>query len=81
MSKFVDGIEFVTVECCNCGMPFAMTRDFKRRRLDDHKLFHCPAGHSQYYTGKSEAEKLKEQLAAKQRQLEAESGRAALLTV
>lgn len=79
MSKFVDGIEFVTEECCSCGIPFAMTKDFQRRRLNDHKLFYCPSGHSQHYTGKSEAQKLREQLEKTQRNLEAESGRAALL--
>jgi DNA-binding XRE family transcriptional regulator len=72
MSNYVDGIEFVTELCCNCGMAFAMTSDFKLRRRNDHQSFYCPAGHGQHYTGKSEEQKLREQL-------EAESGRAALL--
>lgn len=79
MSKYVDGIEFVTEECCNCGMPFAMTKDFYNRRQNDHKSFYCPAGHSQYYAGKSEAQKLKEKLAKKQEQLDAQHARAARL--
>ena len=62
MSKFVDGIEFVTEQCCTCGMAFAITRDFERRRSNDHKLFYCPSGHRQYYAGKTEAQKLKDQL-------------------
>lgn len=79
MSKYVDHIEFVTEECCNCGMPFAMTADFQRRRRDDRKSFYCPMGHGQHYSGKSEAQKLKDQLAKKQRDLEAAYGRAAAL--
>jgi len=79
MSNYVDEIEFITEECCNCGMPFAMTKDYQRRRLDDHESFYCPRGHGQHYSGKTEAQKLKKQLEQKQRMLEAESGRAALL--
>lgn len=79
MSKFVDGIEFVTVECCNCGMPFAMTEDFNTRRLNDHGWWYCPRGHQQHYTGKTEAQKLKEQLDRRQRDLEAVQGQAIAL--
>lgn len=79
MSKYVDGIEFITEECCSCGMPFAMTKGFYDRRRNDHKSFYCPAGHSQHYTGKSEAQRLKDKLAAKQEQLTAQNSRAARL--
>lgn len=72
MSVYVDNIKFITEECCNCGMPFAMTKDFQRRRLNDHQSFYCPAGHSQRYTGKTEEQKLKDKL-------EAEAGRAMAL--
>lgn len=79
MTKYVDGIQFVTEECCSCGMPFAMTADFRRRRLNDRKDWYCPRGHAQHYTGKSEAQKLRDQLSRTERRLEAESGRASLL--
>ena len=72
MSVFVDSVEYITEVCCNCGMSFAMTGDFKRRRLIDRKIFYCPAGHGQRYIGKTEEEKLRDAL-------EAEKGRAALL--
>lgn len=62
MAHFVDNTSFETETCCSCGMKFAMTSDFMRRRRDDHALFYCPAGHNQYYYGKTEAQKLKEQL-------------------
>lgn len=62
MAHFVGTTEFVVLTCCNCGMQFAMTADFRRRRLDDRKWFYCPAGHSQVFTGATEAQRLREQL-------------------
>lgn len=62
MAKYVEGIKFHTIECCQCGMAFAMTDDFRDRRLEDHGWFYCPAGHQQHYTGKTEEQKLREQL-------------------
>lgn len=76
MSNYVDGIEFVTEICCNCGMPWAMTADFRKRRLKDRADFYCPAGHQQHYVGKSEEQKLRDELERKQRALESEQGRA-----
>ena len=59
---FVLSINFVEESCYKCGLPFAMTEDFKEERLKDRGEFFCPKGHGQIYTGKSEAEKLREQL-------------------
>ena len=56
--------------CCDCGIPFAITADFQKRRRDDHGLFYCPAGHGQHYTGKTEAEKQRERADQLQRSLE-----------
>jgi septal ring factor EnvC (AmiA/AmiB activator) len=39
-----------------------MTKELRDRRLEDHKAWYCPNGHSQSYTGKTEAEKLRERL-------------------
>lgn len=55
-------VTFVTEDCCNCGVAFAITRELRDRRVEDHKPFYCPNGHSQSYTGKTEAQKLTEQL-------------------
>ncbi len=56
---FIDSLE---VEICpTCAMRFAMPGDFKTRRRNDHVEFHCPAGHPQWYTGKSDADKLKDE--------------------
>lgn len=78
-TKWVGGVEFVLEDCCSCGMLFAMTADFQRRRLKDRASFYCPAGHQQHYIGKSEEQKLREQLERERLAREAESGRATLL--
>lgn len=46
--------------CCVCGIKFAVPKDWERERLNDHKSWFCPNGHSQYYSGKSDAEKAQE---------------------
>lgn len=74
MAEFDHTTRFVVETCCNCGVQFAMTRDFQRRRLDDQKLFHCPAGHPQRYVGQSEAQRLKGELDRKNAQVEKLNG-------
>ena len=64
-----------TLNCCTCGILFAMPDDYDTARRDDHRSFYCPAGHSQSYNGKSEAERLREQLAAKDREIAAQRSR------
>lgn len=65
-------LEFITEECCNCGVPFAMTSEMQRRlRNTPGTAFYCPAGHGQHYTAKTEAQKLKEQLADESKRLQA----------
>jgi hypothetical protein len=51
----------VVEECCECGIYFAMPRDFQERRRFDGTNFFCPAGHSQHYTEPQKA-KLERQL-------------------
>jgi HPt (histidine-containing phosphotransfer) domain-containing protein len=46
-----------TTVCITCGCVIGMQDEYYDRRLDDHKNFHCPNGHSQYFSGESEAEK------------------------
>lgn len=48
--------------CCNCGISFAMAVDFYNMRREDHGTFYCPKGHPQFYTGKSDSEKLKDEI-------------------
>lgn len=54
------GERLVTETCYSCGVLFAMAEDFYQHRLADRKSFYCPAGHSQAYVGKTDAQKLQE---------------------
>lgn len=61
-------VDLVTEECCNCGILFAITRNFKDEKLkyrhsSNRKTFYCPNGHPQFYTGETEEQKLKRELA------------------
>jgi hypothetical protein len=47
-----------------------MTREMKARRLEDQRTFYCPAGHPQSYHGKTEKEKLKDEIAYQKREVE-----------
>lgn len=60
--------ELVTETCCNCGVPFALPRSLREECLKDHdKRFYCPNGHNMVYTGKTEEQRLREQLDASRR--------------
>lgn len=59
----------VVQTCIKCGMTFGVDQNYDRARRDDHNSFYCPAGHSQFYSGKSEAEKLKDELINHERSL------------
>lgn len=53
--------QLITEDCYSCGVTFAMPADLRARRLEDHRNFWCPNGHSQHYVGKTEAQKAEEQ--------------------
>ena len=46
-----------TTNCCVCGCVIGMQDNYYDERLNDHRGFHCPNGHSQHFTAESEAEK------------------------
>lgn len=50
------------IECCNCGIHFAVPSFYRLKLRETHNTFYCPNGHAQSYPAKTEAEKLKEQL-------------------
>lgn len=52
-----------TNTCTQCGTLYAMPVRMQQERRRDHATFYCPQGHQQYYPGKSDEEKLREQLA------------------
>jgi len=47
----------VAVQCCVCGIVFAMTGGLNDLRKSDGKQFFCPNGHDQHYVGAKEEEK------------------------
>lgn len=53
--------------CITCGIVFGVPTDWRNRRLEDHKMMYCPNGHQQHYAGKSEAEKLRDELERERR--------------
>ncbi len=56
------GPDMQTETCCNCGTHFAMDIQIYKQRVEDHKSFFCPNGHSQHYVGETQADKLRKQL-------------------
>lgn len=48
--------------CISCGVPIAMPSEMFDRRVKDQRTFYCPNGHSQHFTGKTEAQKLRDRL-------------------
>ena len=61
---------FVIEECCNCGVQFAMTAAFQKTKRQNRTWFYCPNGHSQHYTGETEAERIKREAEKKIASLE-----------
>ena len=69
--NLITSTEFVTTECSVCGIEYAIRSGYAEKRKGDHATFHCPNGHTQHFVGKSEAEKLREQLAAVEKERDA----------
>lgn len=62
-------LEIVIEECIECGAKFGITKTMHTFKKNNKKTFYCPNGHAQSYT-KSEAERLMEIIAQKDRSLE-----------
>lgn len=65
----IHDVDLDVIQCYLCGVIFGMNSDMNKKRIQDHREWYCPNGHPQVYTGKTEAQKLKEQLAEEQRKL------------
>jgi DNA-binding transcriptional regulator YiaG len=77
MSTFAESVWFTVEHCYSCAMAFAMPSNFRDRKLKDRTNFFCPAGHSQHYVGKTEEQKLREEVERARQMREAAEGRAA----
>lgn len=62
-------VELSQVSCATpeCGVIIFLPSAIVRRRKEDHESFYCPNGHSQWFPGKTEEQKLREQLQIKER--------------
>lgn len=55
--------DFVRVICCRCSVPFGLDASSHTHLRRSSQTFYCPYGHQQHFAqGKSEAEKLQDQL-------------------
>lgn len=50
LDVLVHPASMVVETCCNCGIFFAMPKDYQERRRFDGENFFCPVGHPQHYT-------------------------------
>lgn len=67
-------IEFVVLSCGadGCGETFAVPRARYDDMRNTHSTWYCPSGHPRAYKGRSEKEKLRDQLARTTAQLDQE---------
>ncbi len=63
-------IQFSVIDCCNCGMLFAVPRtlDTRWQNRGSSQTFYCPMGHPQHYVGKSDEQRAKDAEAALKRE-------------
>lgn len=67
MSTLTYSGHLVVDECCVCGVRFAWPEDLREKKLTERQDptrngFFCPNGHSQHFSGKPEADLLRERL-------------------
>ena len=60
--------EIVSIECCNCGVVFWVSKKLQENWQENKQTFYCPNGHSQSYI-KTTAQILSEQLQSKSSEL------------
>lgn len=81
MATFAENTWFHTMACGKCGVPFALSNDFRDERIKDQKTFYCPNGCARAYNGPSEADKLRQELERKAQMLDAAQIRAGVAEV
>src|SRR6185312_11726440 len=52
----------VAISCGACGVTFGMPEGMYDARRNDHQTWYCPNGHPRAYHGRSEVERLKDDL-------------------
>src|SRR5262245_24944694 len=56
--------DFLVESCCNCGIVFAMPREYRDQKMRTKDSWYCPNGHAQHYLGKTHEQQLREARAA-----------------
>jgi hypothetical protein len=69
-------VEMIYQTCITCGVLFGLPANLDAEFRKNHKNFYCPNGHEQHYSGKSEAEKLRDEKVRLQSQLDQSQARA-----
>lgn len=54
--------ELVSEQCCECGITFAVPKQWLRTKKENHKSIYCPNGHGFHYPSESDTEKLERRL-------------------
>lgn len=62
-------VNLTIITCYKCGIPFGIPDYQYNRLINSQEGFFCPNGHEQFFSGKTEAQKLKEQLEQKEKLL------------
>lgn len=60
----------ISQTCIKCGVKFAFPEELDSKLRENHETFYCPNGHPQMYTGKTEAQKLRDELAREKQRRE-----------
>lgn len=63
-------IELEAQKCGECGVVFGIEGAYLRSLMQSHRVFYCPNGHGLRYTGKSESEKLRDEVTRTQAALD-----------
>jgi hypothetical protein len=63
-------LDLSPISCCTCGMTFGAPAAWEQARRAKHDGFFCPNGHPLVFNAKSDAEKLRDQLAAEKHRRE-----------
>lgn len=63
--------DLITETCYSCGILFAFPVEWRKNRLNDKATWYCPNGHQQHYTGPTEADTLRAEVAKQKRATDA----------
>lgn len=74
MSTYTTTTKMIHIECGGCGQLFAMSKEFKNRRREDHKTWYCPNGCERHYPHETEKEELRRHLSETQEEVNKERG-------